>query len=118
MIEVQLEGLEIFGRHGVLPEEREQGQTFLVDVKLGVGHAGLSDRVEDAVDYREVAAVVQEVSDERTFNLLEAFADAVAGRLHQRFAVGSVYVRVRKPDVRRFGVEAEHAAAVAWRPSR
>ena len=115
-MQIELEGLEVFGRHGVLPEEREHGQTFLVDVTLDVAGAGLSDRIDDAVDYRAVAAAVQEVSDEEAFNLLEAFADAIAARLHDRFSVGAVRVRVRKPGVRRFGVAAEHAAAVASRP--
>ena len=40
------------------------GQHFLFDVELEVGEAGSSDDdIEDAVDYRDVAACVREVSD-------------------------------------------------------
>ena len=39
---VELEGLEVFGRHGVLDEERRDGQTFLYDVRLEVGDAARS----------------------------------------------------------------------------
>ena len=60
---VELEGLEIFGRHGVLEDERRDGRNFFYDISLEVSEAALSDRLEDAVDYREVAACVQEVSD-------------------------------------------------------
>ena len=87
MIVVELESLEVFGRHGVLEEERRDGMTFLYDVRLDVGDGALSDRIEDAVDYREVAECVREVSDGRQFNLIEALAAAVADALVGRFEV-------------------------------
>ena len=75
---LELKELAIFGRHGVLEEERRDGQEFLYDVRLDVGDAGVSDEIEDAVDYREVADCVREVSDSRNFNLIEALATEVA----------------------------------------
>jgi dihydroneopterin aldolase len=59
----------------------------------------VSDRIEDAVDYREVVACVREVSDGRAYRLLEALATALADALLERFALERVEVRVRKPDV-------------------
>ncbi len=101
MTVVEIRGLELHGRHGALDEERDTGQRFLFDVRLEVGdEAGSSDRLEDAVDYRDVAAAVREVSDGRRFTLLEALARAVAEELIRRFPVERVSVRVRKPDVR------------------
>ena len=94
---IELHGLELHGHHGVLEEERRAGQRFLFDVELEVGEAGSADRIEDAVDYREVAACVREVSDGRAFDLLEALAAAVADELLARFPVERA-VRVRKPD--------------------
>lgn len=99
-MKVELRGLELRGFHGVLDEERERGQRFLFDVELEVGGAGLSDRIEDAVDYRDVAACVRQVSDARAYRLLEALADAVAAELVERFPVARARVRVRKPEVR------------------
>ena len=96
---VELNSLELHGRHGVLERERSEGQRFLFDVELEVGDAGATDRIEDAVDYRLVAACVREVSDARAYHLLEALAVAVADELLVRFPVTSVRVRVRKPDV-------------------
>ena len=101
MTVVELRGLELHGRHGALDEEREAGQRFLFDVRLQVAdEAGRSDRLEDAVDYRDVAAAVREVSDGLRFTLLEALARAVAEELMRRFPLEGVSVRVRKPDVR------------------
>ena len=110
---LELEGLEIFGHHGVLDEERRDGQTFLYDISLEVGEAGVTDRIEDAVDYREVADLVREVSDARQFNLIEALAASVADALVARFEVDRVRVRVRKPQPA--GVPAAHSAATVER---
>ncbi len=112
---VELEGLEIFGRHGVLEEERRDGQTFLYDITLEVSDAALSDRVEDSVDYRQVAACVKEVSDGRYFQLLEALAAAVADAIFERFDVKRVRVRVRKPDPKPAGLTVAFSAATAER---
>ncbi len=110
---VELESLEVFGSHGVLEEERRDGQTFLYDVRLEVGDGALSDEIEDAVDYREVADCIREVSDGRRFNLIEALAAAVADALVARFDVERVRVRVRKPHPA--GVPAAHSAATVER---
>jgi len=100
MAELELHGLEIFGHHGVLEEERRDGQPFLYDLRLEVGDAGANDRLEDAVDYRDVVAAVRGLSDGRRFDLLEALAAAVADLLLARFPrVERVVVRVRKPQV-------------------
>ncbi|HKI92763.1 MAG TPA: dihydroneopterin aldolase, partial [Gaiellaceae bacterium] len=97
MITVELRELRVFGRHGVYPEEREHGQDFLFDVDLKVGTRGDSDRLEDAVDYTEVAQTVREVSDAHTYALLEALATAVADELLRRFGAERARVRIVKP---------------------
>lgn len=117
MITVELQGLEVFGRHGVLESERREGQTLLYDVWLDVSDAALSDRIEDAVDYREVAASVREVSEGRSFQLLEALAAAVADALVERFPLERVRVRVRKPGVDVNGLAAAYSAATVERGS-
>jgi dihydroneopterin aldolase len=114
---VELEGLEIFGRHGVEEDERRNGRVFFYDISLEVSDAALSDRIEDAVDYREVATCVQEVSDGRQFQLIEALAAAVADAIADRFPVERVRVRVRKPDPRPAGLTVAYSAATAERTS-
>ena len=98
---IELRSIELFGFHGVLEHERREGQRFLVDVELDYADeaAAASDRMEDAIDYREVVAAVVEVSDGRAFQLLEAFATALANELTARFPVVRARVQVRKPDV-------------------
>lgn len=112
---VELHGLEVFGRHGVLEEERRDGQLFLYDVELEVREPS-ADRIEDAVDYRDVAAVVHQVSDGWHFRLLEALAVAVADALVAGLPVERARVRVRK--LRPAGVPAEWSAATGERSRR
>jgi len=112
VITVEVRDLRVFGRHGVHDHERERGQDFVFDVELDVGERGTSDRLEDAVDYVEVARVVQDVSAGRQFSLLEALATAVADELEQRFAPERVRVRVQKPEVRPAGLDGTVAATV------
>ena len=117
MIVVEVEGLELDGHHGASADEQERGQRFLFDLRLEVSDAALSDRLEDAVDYREVVRCVSEISDGRRFSLLEALAAAVADAIVSRFPVEAVRVRVRKPDVRPAGFAVEWTAATVERRS-
>jgi 7,8-dihydroneopterin aldolase/epimerase/oxygenase len=105
VITVHVHDLRVFGHHGVHDEERERGQDFLFDVDLDVGERGANDEFAEAVDYREVARVVQAVSDERRFTLIEALASAIADELERRFQPERLRVRVRKPEVRPAGLE-------------
>jgi dihydroneopterin aldolase len=99
MITIHVEDLRLFGRHGVHPHEKENGQEFVYDVELDVGERGTTDRIEDAVDYREVTRVVQEVNDARSYDLLEALATALVDALDERFAPVRARVRITKPAV-------------------
>jgi dihydroneopterin aldolase len=109
---IELRGLELYGYHGVLEEEKENGQAFWYDVELEVGEWGTTDRLEDAVDYRLVVDAVREVNEQR-FDLLEALASTVAETLIDRFAIAKVKVRVRK---RPAGLPVEYTAVTADRP--
>ena len=115
-VRVELHALEVPGRHGVEEHERMTDRVFLWDVWLDVPDAALSDRIEDAVDYRDVAACIAEVSGSRSFRLLEALAAAAADAIVSRFGVEAARVRVRKPRLQVAGLElAESAAAVERR---
>lgn len=117
MIVVEVEGLELQGHHGASADEQERGQRFLFDLRLEVSDAALSDRLEDAVDYRQVVRCVSEISDGRRFALLEPLAAAVADAIVSRFPVEGVRVRVRKPDVRPAGFSVDWTAATVERRS-
>lgn len=95
---VEVHGLEVFGRHGVNEDERQTGQTFLVDVTLERSEPG-ADSIEATADYRVVRDVVQRVSANEAYRLLESFAAAAADELVTALPGVAVRVRVRKPGV-------------------
>ena len=107
---VEIHGLELFGRHGVGEAERRDGQTFLFDVELELP-APAEDDIGATVDYRDVRDVLRELSDARSYNLLEALAADAAEAVVERFPVQRATVRVRKPGI----AWAEWTAATATR---
>ena len=113
---IELMGLAVFGHHGYLDEERRLGQRFLVDVWVDVrGEATESDRIEDTLDYRRIAALVRDVFAGEERLLLEGLAGAVVDGILERFAaVERARVRVRKPDVV-LDPPVEHAAVIVER---
>jgi 7,8-dihydroneopterin aldolase/epimerase/oxygenase len=113
-ITIELVGLEIFGRHGVDDDEREEGRVFFYDVSLDVLEPA-ADRLEETVDYRAVAACVREVSDAAGYRLIETLASAVADELAARFPAKRVKVRVRKPGISPAGITVAYSAATAER---
>jgi dihydroneopterin aldolase len=96
---IELRGLEVFAYHGVHAEEREQGQTFVVDVVLEsrFADATRSDRLEDAIDYGAVADRVVELAKGGPYDLLERLAAVIAEDLMATFSAAGVAVTVHKP---------------------
>jgi dihydroneopterin aldolase len=116
MTTIELAGIELYGYHGVNDDERRDGQRFLFDVTLEVPDwTGASDRIENTIDYRDVAGLVREVSDEHAYYLLEALAATLVDGLLDRFPnVLAARVRVRKPDVQ-LDPPVEHSAVTVER---
>jgi dihydroneopterin aldolase len=98
-VQIEIEGLEIYGYHGVLPEEKSLGQIFRFDLRLTVESCPgvVTDCVTDTIDYTEVIDVVTDAAGCSSYNLLERLAGAVATAVLERFPVDAVWVRVTKP---------------------
>lgn len=97
---ISLVGLRVFAYHGVLVEEQESGQEFLIDVTMRTNLAGAagSDDLSDTLDYSAVAAAIHaRVAGER-WNLIERVAERVADLVLEDERVAGVAVRVHKPD--------------------
>ncbi|HEX3614307.1 MAG TPA: dihydroneopterin aldolase [Sporichthyaceae bacterium] len=97
---VALRGLRGFGRHGVLPAERDLGQPFIIDVDLGLdtSTAAGSDDVRDTIDYAEVADSVIALVEGEPVNLIETLAERIAAECLVRTVVQTVEITVHKPS--------------------
>ena len=108
---IEIAGITLHGLHGVLDEERREGQPFVFAVSLELAEPAADD-IDATVDYREIVACVREVSDGRAFQLLESLAAAVADELLRRFPATAVTVRVGKPELE---LEGGHATVTVER---
>ena len=99
--QVIISGISATGFHGVFPEERRDGQSFIVDVilKFDLAPACNSDDLTKTVNYATVAeAVVEEITGEPV-SLIETLATQISNRLLTDFPlVVTVVVTVHKPS--------------------
>lgn len=96
---ILIRNLRVFGHHGVLAEEAERGQVFVVDLDLwlDLAAAGSSDELDRTVDYGALSARVAELVAGTRRQLLEAVASDVAALVLADQRVLEVRVRVTKP---------------------
>lgn len=79
-VDVELQGLSIYTHLGVSDAEREIGQRLEIDVSFDVPDcdAVLTDRVEDTIDYGDVADIVALAATERSYRTLERLCHVIA----------------------------------------
>lgn len=100
--EVFLEGMRFYAYHGVNPEERSQGQRFIVDVRIeaDLKAAGENDDLDRTVNYSAVFRRVREIVEGEPKALIEAVGEAIATAILGDFPMAqAVSVAVRKPEV-------------------
>ena len=94
--QISLTGISAIGYHGVLPEERVQGQEFIVDLLLEIAPPS-KDELIQTVNYAELAQlVVAEITGEPC-QLIETLAQRIAIRVLENSKVKYVSVTVHKP---------------------
>ncbi|MFT4030735.1 MAG: dihydroneopterin aldolase [Protaetiibacter sp.] len=98
--EIALTGLRAVGYHGVLPQERVEGQLFIVDVvlRLSLAEAAAGDELAATVDYGELASRVVAAVESDPVDLIETVAERIARLVLGYAAVEAVEVTVHKPD--------------------
>lgn len=101
---IELRGLRVLARVGVLPIEREQDQPLEVDLDLAVdlAAAGASDDLADTVDYGAVCAAVERAATSGHVALLERLGSELAAAVlavDDRIAAVDVAVRKLRPPV-------------------
>lgn len=98
---IRVEGIAVFGRHGVLPEEEVLGQRFYLglDAELDLAPAGRADDVALTVSYADLTAIAVAIATERRFQLIEALAETIAQDILAGFpAIAVITVRIDKPS--------------------
>lgn len=98
---ITLKNIKIYAYHGVFEEEQIKGQNFYIDVEmfLSLRAADTSDDLEATVDYSGVFDVIQDVSKNNKFRLIEKLAGEISREILSRYKkIREIVVSVRKPE--------------------
>ena len=104
MDEIFIRDLLIRGVIGITEKEREQPQDILVNITIytDIKKAGISDNVNDSVNYRTVAKKVLAHVESIKRYTVEALAEDIAALCLCEQGAQSVRVSVEKPGAVRF----------------
>lgn len=101
MDHIKVVDLEVFAYHGVLQEEKENGQTFLVsfDAYFDLSVCAASDDLNLSVSYAEMCHTVKEYMTSRVHDLIETVAEGIAKELLTTYdLIDHVKVILKKPS--------------------
>ncbi|NHU85626.1 dihydroneopterin aldolase [Kocuria sp. JC486] len=98
---IALTGIKGFGHHGVLEEEKRNGQPFVVDavLHLDLAPAARTDELTETVHYGEIAELIHAEIESKPVDLIETLADRTARLILERYpAIQLVELTVNKPQ--------------------
>lgn len=101
MDKIIVKGLKLYAYHGVNPEEKTDGQNFILDITayLDLTVPCESDNVEDTVSYAKIIKEATRIFLLQKDDLIERAAKRVADGLLERFdKIQSVTVLLKKPE--------------------
>ncbi len=98
--ELSITGIECHGHHGVFDHERRDGQTFVIDLTLGLDTrpAAASDDLRDTVDYGSLVGRVRAAVGAEPVDLIETLAGRIADVALSAGRVEWTQVTVHKPE--------------------
>ncbi len=97
---IHIKHLEVFAKHGVLPEENRLGQKFLVNATLyaNLREAGLNDDLTKTVHYGEASRFITSFMVSHTFQLIESAAEQMARAILLQFpSIEKIQLEIEKP---------------------
>lgn len=96
--DIELEGIHIYAHHGVMPQEREVGAWFVVDIRLTMNDSTCTenDDITGTVSYADVYSIICNEM-EKPSNLLEHVCKRISDSIYSAFAqVESIEIRLCK----------------------
>ncbi|MCR5150042.1 MAG: dihydroneopterin aldolase [Clostridiales bacterium] len=101
MDKIIIKSLKLFAYHGVNPEEKENGQNFILDIEcfLNLDIPCVSDNLYDTVSYAQIIKTVRKTFLETKYDLIEKAAQMVADCILENFnQIDEVKVILKKPE--------------------
>lgn len=101
MDKILVRNLKIFAYHGVNPEEKENGQNFVLDIDafVDIDVPCRTDDVEDTVSYAKIIKETVKIFTSQKDDLLERASQRVADGLFERFdKIQALRILLEKPE--------------------
>ena len=101
---IQVEGINVYGTHGVYDQEKMNGQNFRIDLLIELKENILnfenykSESFENTINYENLVTEVINVSDSNSFDLIETFAYEILNSLRKYNNILKETVTIHKPN--------------------
>ena len=101
---IQVEGINVYGTHGVYEQEKKKGQEFRIDLQIELRENILnfenykSESFDNSVNYENLVNEVINVSDNNSFDLIETFAYEILNSLKKYNNISKATVTIHKPN--------------------
>lgn len=100
MDEIRITDLTVFAKHGVYDEEAVLGQKFLISavMETDIRKPGLTDSLDNTINYGEVSHEITRFLTENRFQLIEACAEQLAEHLLFTYPlIRRITLEIKKP---------------------
>ena len=101
---IQVEGINVYGTHGVYDQEKKNGQDFRVDLLVELKENILNfenykyESFDNTINYENLVNEVINVSDNNSFDLIETFAYEILNSLRKYNSILKATVTIHKPS--------------------
>ena len=96
-----IKGLKIFAYHGVNTKEKQDGQNFIIDLVCytNFSEAAITDDLEKTVSYAKIIKTVTKAFCEKSYDLIEAAANAVIEKIFEEYKkIEKIDITLKKPE--------------------
>ena len=101
---IHVEGINVYGTHGVYDQEKKNGQDFRVDLLVELKENILNfenykyESFDNTINYENLVNEVINVSDNNSFDLIETFAYEILNSLRKYNNILKATVTIHKPS--------------------
>ena len=100
MFYLNMNNMEFMACHGVLSEEKETPQKFIVDVRIETDQivaAANTDNIDDTLNYVDIYKIIHDIMMNKQYDLIETIAMKISTTVTRRYkSVISIDTKITK----------------------
>ena len=95
---LKIENIKLWARVGVLDEERELGQLFILDILLWTDFekCTINDDIKKTVDYSKLVQILKDQSKKICFFTIEKYSNSILKMIDQEFKLSRIKIILTK----------------------